>query len=158
MRDALRLAVAALFCVAAGCAQRGPAYPVFAASAPPIAAGHARLVVYRTLYTPPQDFTAKVAVDGTPVGALLMGTWLFVDEPAGAHQLESPPWPTFYAFGNQLPTRPIEVFLPPGSTTFVSLSLASTAPVEVSLATVDPAQAQSDLARALMAPPLADLE
>ena len=158
MRDALRLVAAGLCCLAAACAQRGPAYPVVAASAPPIAAGHARLVVYRTLYTPPQDFTAKVAVDGTPVGALLMGTWLFVDEPAGAHRLDSPPWPTFYAFGNQLPTKPIEVFLPPGTTTFVSLFLASTAPIEVSLAAVDPAQAQSDLARTLMAPPLAGSE
>jgi hypothetical protein len=38
------------------------------------------------------------------------------------------------------------------------LSLASTAPIEVSLAAVDPAEARSDRARILMAPPLADLE
>ena len=158
MRDALRLVAAVLCCLAAACAQRGPAYPVFAASAPPIAAGHARLVVYRTLYTPPQDFTAKVSVDAKPVGALLMGTWLWVDEPAGAHRLDSPPWPTFYAFGNQLPTKPIEVVLPPGTTTFVSLTLASTDPIEVSLAAVDAEEARSDLARTRMAPPLADLE
>jgi len=157
VRDALRLVAAGLLGLAA-CAQRGPTYPVFAASAPPIAAGHARLVVYRTLYTPPQDFYAQLTVDGRPVGTLPMGTWLWVDEPAGVHRLDSPPWPTFYAFGNQLPTKPIEVFLPPGATTFVSLSLASTAPIEVSLAVVDPVQARSDLAKIEQAPPAKNLE
>jgi hypothetical protein len=158
LRDALRFVSAGLLCLAAACAQRGPAYPVFAAAAPPIAVGHARLVVYRTLYTPPQDFYAQVTVDGAAVGTLPMGTWLWVDEPTGSHQLDSPPWPSFYAFGNQLPTKPIEVFLAPGTTTFVEVSFASTGPLEVSLARVDPDQARSDLAKLEMAPPPEALE
>ena len=157
MRDALRLVAAGLLGLAA-CAQRGPTYPVFAASAPPIAAGHARLVVYRTLYTPPQDFYAQLTVDGRPVGTLPMGTWLWVDEPAGVHRLDSPPWPTFYAFGNQLPTQPVEVALAPGATTYVSVTLISTGPLEVSLAPVDPGRARSDLAELEMAPPPESLE
>lgn len=158
MRDALRFVATGLLGLATACAQRGPTYPAFAAAAPEIAAGHARLVVYRSLYTPPQDFYAQITVDGTSVGTLPMGTWLWVDEPMGPHQLGSPPWPSFYAFGNQLPTKPVEIVLNPGTTTFVEVSLASTAPIEVSLTPVDPGRAENDLAVLEMAPPPGSLE
>ena len=157
LRDALHLC-ALLLALAACASQNGPAYPDFAASAPPIAPGRARLIVYRTLYTEPQGFYAKITVDGAAVGTLPMGTWLWVDEPAGIHKVGSPLWLALSAFGNQLSTTPLEVELAPGTTSFVSVNLISTGPVQVSLVPVGAGQAQNDLATLEMAPPAASLE
>jgi len=152
--DALRIgAVAAILCGIAACANYGPAYPDFAASAPSIAPGNARLVVYRNMFTPPQAFTAMITVDGRAAGALPMGTWLFVDEPAGVRQVDSPLWPAYSAFGGQLRTTPIEVALAPGTTSFVSVELLSAGPIQVTLVPMDAADALRDLARLEMAPP-----
>ena len=154
MQDALRIAAAAaLLSLAAACAHFGPAYPEFAASAPPIAPGSARLVVYRNEFTPPQAFQAMITVDGRAVGTLPMGTWIQVDAPAGLHRLDSPPWPAYSAFGDQLRTTPVELELAPGSTSFVSVELLSAGPLQVSLVPIDGAQALRDLATLEMAPP-----
>ena len=154
MRHAFRVAAALLLFQITACAGRnGPRYPDFAASAPPIAAGYARLVVYRPLFTEPQDFRAQITVDGAAVGTLPMGTYLWVDRPAGVHRIDSPLWPAYSAFGEQLRTTPIEVDLAPGATSFVSVSLLTIAPVRVSLAPVGASQARGDLATLEMAPP-----
>jgi len=154
MRHALRVAAALLLPLIAACAsQNGPKYPDFVASAPPIAAGQARLVVYRPPFTEPQDFRAQIAVDGAAVGTLPMGTYLWVDRPAGVHRIDSPLWPAYSAFGEQLRTTPIEVDLAPGATSFVSVSLPTTDPIRVSLTPVGEGQAQSDLVALEMAPP-----
>jgi len=154
MRHALRLSAALLLLLIAACAgQNGPKYPDFVASAPPIAAGQARLVVYRPLFTEPQDLRAQITVDGAAVGALPMGTYLWVDRRAGVHRIDSPLWPAYSAFGEQLRTTPIEVDLAPGTTSFVSVSLLTMAPVRVSLAPVSASQARGDLAALEMAPP-----
>lgn len=145
---------AALVGIALGCASRnGPVYPEFAASAPPIPAGQARLVVYRTLDTEPQVFHAQISVDGGAVGTLPMGTWLWVDRPAGLHRIDSPPWPAYSAFGDQAPTRPVDVELAPGSVGFVAVNLVTTGRLEVRLQPIDPTQARQDLATLEMAPP-----
>jgi hypothetical protein len=154
VRDALRTVATMLLCLAAACAsQNGPKYPDFAASAPPIALGHARLVVYRMLFTPPQEFHAQITVDGAPVGSLPTGTYLWVDQPAGLHRLDSPLWPAYSAFGEQLRTAPVEVELASGTTSFVSVSLLTTDPLRVSLALVSAGQARRDLETLEMAPP-----
>lgn len=154
MRIALRSITAALLCLVAACAsQNGPKYPAFVAAAPPIAPGNARLVVYRTLFTEPQDFRAQITVDGVLVGILPMGTWLWVDRPAGLHQIDSPLWPAYSAFGDQLRTTPAQLDLAPGTMSFVSVTLLTMDPLRVSLSPVGAGQAQSDLATLEMAPP-----
>ncbi len=155
MRQAFR-AAAALLLFAACAGQNGPKYPVFAASAPPIAAGLARLVVYRPLFTEPQDFRAQITVDGVAVGTLPMGTYLWVDRPAGVHRIDSPLWPAYSAFGEQLRTTPVEVDLAPGSTSFVSVGIRTITPLRVSLAPVGGGQAQTDLANLELAPASSD--
>jgi len=158
VRTAVQIAAVALLATLACASQRGPVYPDFAAAAPPIAPGRARLVVYRTLYTEPMGFDAQISVDGAAVGTLPPGTWLWVDEPAGPHRVDSPLWPAYSAFGNQLPTQPVTVELPPGTTSFVSVSLISPGPIEVGLQPVSIGQAQNDLATLEMAPPADALE
>jgi hypothetical protein len=154
VKDAIRAVVATLLFLAAACvSENGPKYPDFAASAPPIALGHARLVFYRMLFTPPQTFRAQITVDGAAVGSLPMGTWFWVDQPAGLHRLDSPLWPAYSAFGHQLRTAPVEVELASGTTSFVSVSLLTTDPLRVSLAPVSAGQAQRDLATLEQAPP-----
>ena len=147
-------AVTLLLGLLVACAGRGgPTYPDFAASAPPIPPGSARLVVYRTLYTQPQVFRAQISVDGAPVGTLPIGTWLWVDQPAGLRRVDSPLWPAYSAFGNQLETEPIEVDLAPGTTSFVSVTLPTADPIRVALEPVGAGQAGRDLATLEMAPP-----
>src|SRR5262245_50502346 len=153
VRKALRLTAAGLLALAVACAASGPVYPEFVATAPPIAAGRARLVVYRHFLTEPQAFLAKITVDAAAVGTLPMGTWLWVDEVAGVHEIDSPPWPSFSAFGDQLRTEPIEVALAPGTTTFVRVNVLTADPVRVAFAQMDPVEAQSQLAKLAMAPP-----
>jgi hypothetical protein len=159
MKQALRATATALLCLVAACAsQNGPKYPDFVASAPPIAPGNARLVVYRTLFTQPQTFRAQITVDGVLVGVLPMGTWLWVDRPAGLHRIDSPLWPAYSAFGDQLRTTPAELDLAPGTTSFVSVSLLTMDPLRVSLSPVGAGQAQGDLATLEMAPPPESLD
>ena len=148
------VATAALVACALACAgPEGIPYPQFAASAPHIALGRTRLVVYRTLYTPPENFEAQITVDGAAVGTLRMGTWLWVDQPAGLHRVDSPLWPAYSAFGDQLATKPLALELATGTTTFVSVSVDTSGPLRVSFDVVPPDQARSDLATLEMASP-----
>ena len=156
MSALLRVAVASLALLLAACATspNGPPYPQRAASAPPIAPGQARLIVYRTLYTQIQTLHPPVTVDGTPVGVLPEGTYLWLEEPAGFHVLMSPEVKRVEAFGAQLPTTPLSLELAPGSTTYVLLDVeAGTGQVIVSFTQVDPGRAMTDLPTLEQAPP-----
>lgn len=140
--------------VACASSPNGPPYPERAASAPPLAPGQARLVVYRTLYTEIQTLHPVVTVDGTAVGTLPEGTYLWLEEPAGFHVLMSPEVKRVEAFGAQLPTTPLSLELAPGSTTYVLMDVeAGTGQVVVSFTQVDEGRAMTDLPTLEQAPP-----
>jgi len=152
----LRVAVASLALLLAACATspNGPPYPQRAASAPPIAPGQARLIVYRTLYTEVQTLHPVVTLDGTPVGTLPEGTYLWLEPAAGFHVLMSPEVKRVEAFGAQLPTTPLSLELAPGSTSYVMMDVeAGTGQVVVSFTPVDPGRAMTDLPTLEEAPP-----
>jgi len=156
VRHSAGLLAALLVALGVGCASpNGPPYPEVAASAAALAPGQARLVLYRTLYTEIQTLHPELTVDGTAVGALPEGTFLWLDEAAGPHVLDAPLVPSYKAFGAQMPTRPVTVDLAPGTTTYVNVDVeAGTGAVIISLTLVDRARALNDLASLEQAPPV----
>lgn len=148
------VAVSIMAALAACAGGNGPPYPEVAASAAPIAAGRSRLVLYRTLYTEIQTLHPGITIDGVAAGVLPEGTFLWLEEPAGLHVVDSPPVARIEAFGAQLPTVPLSVELAPGGTTYIAVDVeAGTGQVIVSLRAVDPGRAMADLRTLEQAPP-----
>lgn len=84
------LTLLVLTAILSGCtttAQNGPPYSALAQSMGPPKAGQARIIVFRggspALFNTPWDVT----LDGTPLGGVGMGTFIYRDVPAGRHKL-----------------------------------------------------------------------
>jgi hypothetical protein len=81
-----------VLCVAAillsGCAGvTGPDYAGLVQKVGPPRPGQSRIVVLQEKYSGLGDSPCDVNVDGSPVGTLKLGTYVYVDRPAGRHQL-----------------------------------------------------------------------
>jgi hypothetical protein len=125
----------------------GATYAQFAAHTPPPPQGQGRIIVYLTDVTEAPSFWPIITVDGQLRGEIRTGSFFYVDEPAGIHQIGVGVKTSNAAFGNQGATEPVFVGVAPGTTSYVQVFV--TAPpgmVKVQLQPEDAENGQRDLA------------
>ncbi|MFI5216373.1 MAG: hypothetical protein ACHQ3O_07505 [Candidatus Limnocylindria bacterium] len=137
--------VGVVACAALACAS-GPPRPQGTAGLPALAPDLGRLILYHTNGDDAAMFHPALSVDGEPVGDLPLGTFRYVDRAPGVHLIAIKKQPNVSAFGGQAPTRPVDVLLAPGETTYVRFDVEVTPVwIESSLTPMDPITAQSHL-------------
>jgi hypothetical protein len=85
LRDVVLGVVAILLLGCAGVT--GPDYAGLVQKVGPPRPGQSRIVVLQEISSGFADSACNVVVDGSPVGTLKLGSYVYVDRPAGHHQL-----------------------------------------------------------------------
>ena len=82
MRSVLKTILIGLAAVLAGCAATGPKFSEVGASLPPLAAGQARVFIYRDSIIG-AALKPDVRIDGQVIGPMQPNSFIFADVPAG---------------------------------------------------------------------------
>jgi hypothetical protein len=107
-------AVGCVVLAAAGCAtQQGTPYQDMSASIPTLDAEHGRLYFFRETGALGMASGSQVRVNDQPVGSMPMGTFFYVDEPAGEYTITT----------SSARDKPLTVSLDGGDTKYVRLSV-----------------------------------
>jgi hypothetical protein len=109
-----------LWCTALACTP-GPAEHDLSAELPPPSPGQARIILYMFVSNELPGFCPYLTVDGESVGKLCVGTFIYIDQSPGAHQVgvdtsKSPRW-----FSEQSMTEPIDLKIGPDGTAYVQV-------------------------------------
>lgn len=140
--------------LALACASGGPNYAELEATLPPIASGSARIFFYMTDAVEVPTFRPDLTVDGIIEGEIRAGTFFYLDEPAGVHQLGVHAKPVDAAFGGQGATPPIVLELAPGQRVFVRVGVESPAGMVMPVLTAESAEnGQRDMAHLVQIQP-----
>jgi len=129
-------------CAALACST-GATYAQFAARTPPPPQGQGRIIVYLTDVTEAPSFWPIITVDGQALGQIRTGTFFYVDEPAGIHQIGVGVKESNAAFGSQGATQPVFVGVAPGTTSYVQVFV--TAPPGMVMVQLQPEDAENGL-------------
>ncbi|WP_323120616.1 DUF2846 domain-containing protein [Burkholderia alba] len=107
------LCVAGGVALVAGCATQGTPYQDMSASIPTLDAEHGRLYFFRETSALGAASGAQVKINDQPVGAMPMGGFFYVDEPAGEYTITT----------SSEPDKPLKVVLDGGDTRYVRMSV-----------------------------------
>jgi hypothetical protein len=109
-----------LLCIALAC-ERGPAQHDLSAELTPLPPDQARIILYMAVANELPRYCPHLTVDGEPVGKLCVGTFFYVDQSPGVHQVGVGTDKSLSAFGEQGMTEPIDLKIGPGGTAYVQV-------------------------------------
>jgi len=108
-----------LGCTALAC-ELGPTSHPPRAELPPVSPGQARIILYMAVSNELPGYCPHLAIDDEPVGRLCLGTFIYVDQSPGAHQVGVEVQKDLSAFGAQA-AEPVDLKLGPGDTAYVQV-------------------------------------
>ena len=110
----------AFLCTALAC-ELGPAQHDLSTELPPLQPDQARIILYMVVANELPAYCPNLTVDGEPVGKLCVGTFFYVDQSPGVHQVGVGIDKNLTAFGQQGATEPIDLKIGPGGTAYVQV-------------------------------------
>lgn len=109
-----------VLCIALGC-ELGPTQHDLSTELPPLSPDQARIILYMVIANELPAYCPRLTVDGEPVGKLCVGTFFYVDQLPGVHQVGVGTDKNLSAFGQQGATGPIDLKIGPGGTAYVQV-------------------------------------
>jgi hypothetical protein len=109
-----------ILCTALAC-ELGPAQHDLSAELPPLPPDQARIILYMVVANELPSYCPYLTVDGEPVGKLCVGTFFYVDQSPGVHQVGVAIEKRLSAFGEQATTEPVDLKIGPGGTAYVQV-------------------------------------
>jgi len=109
----------ALWCTALAC-ERGPTSQPLSAELPPLSPGQVRIILYMAVSNELPGYCPHLTIDDQAVGRLCLGTFLYVDQSPGAHQIGVELQKELSTFGAQAAAA-VDLKLGPGDTAYVQV-------------------------------------
>jgi hypothetical protein len=134
-----------LWCTALAC-ELGPVEHNLSAELPPLSPSQSRIILYMVVSNELPGFCPHLTVDDEPVGRLCVGTFIFVDQSPGAHQVGVGGEKSVYALTEEAMAGPIDLKIGPGGTAYVQVqSLAMSQMAKIVLTRVAAANGLRDI-------------
>jgi hypothetical protein len=110
-----------LWCTVLAC-ELGPASRDLSAELPPLSPSQARIILYMVVSNEIPGFCPHLTVDDEPVGRLCVGTFIYVDQSPGAHQVGvGGAEKNVYVLSEEAMAGPVDLKIGPGGTAYVQV-------------------------------------